>query len=223
MLVALYFTTDRFPFVVKGEKDRNHELEVPWREGTRVRAAKRSELIRLLYPLVALPDIEILNGSISIHEQIAPNESHFQLYVHLEIYLIPRTRDITVIPLHKCQVIFDWPGEKQLVEQKDFSINPKFRRERRSGRISPLEGRYEPDSLTIEGTSTELVISGPGACKVSTSYELKDRPREIPDSIQFELILFPAYSVHSVIADVEMIKMDKPEGQPLIAEWQVKK
>lgn len=39
-VVALLFTTDRFPYVVKADRDR---LELPWREGRRTRSAKRFE------------------------------------------------------------------------------------------------------------------------------------------------------------------------------------
>jgi len=51
-VVALVFETDRAPFVVKNphhgrRKDDPISLEVPWREGTRVRTASRSDLIRI--------------------------------------------------------------------------------------------------------------------------------------------------------------------------------
>lgn len=55
-VVALYFETDRIPFVVKnsfyGKKNGGPvQLEVPWREGTAVRSATHSDLIQLLSPL----------------------------------------------------------------------------------------------------------------------------------------------------------------------------
>ncbi|MEQ9669114.1 AlbA family DNA-binding domain-containing protein [Coleofasciculus sp. G2-EDA-02] len=65
-VVALLFETDRAPFVVKnpvyGSKDAGAvELEVPWRENTLIRSARRSDLIRLLAPLERLPEIEIID------------------------------------------------------------------------------------------------------------------------------------------------------------------
>jgi hypothetical protein len=56
-VVALLFETDQAPYVVKHHKDPNF-LEVPWRQGTRVRSAKRAELIRLLSPMINLPQFE---------------------------------------------------------------------------------------------------------------------------------------------------------------------
>lgn len=65
-IVALLFETDRAPYVVKNPvygrfKGDLAEFEVPWREGTRIKTARRSDLIRLLAPLELLPEIEILD------------------------------------------------------------------------------------------------------------------------------------------------------------------
>jgi hypothetical protein len=54
--VALYFQTDQVPYVVKNPaygatKGDPVELEVPWRDGTRIRSADHSDLILLLSPL----------------------------------------------------------------------------------------------------------------------------------------------------------------------------
>ena len=46
-LRALFFETDRRPFLVKASAIKP-ELEVPWRDGTRVRSANRNDLIQLL-------------------------------------------------------------------------------------------------------------------------------------------------------------------------------
>jgi hypothetical protein len=50
-LVALQFETDQLPYVVKNPQGGLVQLEVPWREGTAVRSANHSDLIRLLSPL----------------------------------------------------------------------------------------------------------------------------------------------------------------------------
>ena len=46
-VAALYFETERAPFVVKSGIN---EREVPWRSGTRIRSAKRHELLKILSP-----------------------------------------------------------------------------------------------------------------------------------------------------------------------------
>ena len=69
-VVALLFETDRAPFVIKNQAygspgGGSVELEVPWRENTAIRSARRSDLIRLLAPLELLPEIEILDINLS--------------------------------------------------------------------------------------------------------------------------------------------------------------
>jgi len=66
-LVAVLFETERAPFVVKnpayGQTGGGPvELEVPWRDGTRVRSARRSEMVRLLSPLAELPSLDVETG-----------------------------------------------------------------------------------------------------------------------------------------------------------------
>lgn len=52
IVVALYFETEReAPYVVTNSKGGYPEFIVPWREGTRLRAARRDDLLRLLVPI----------------------------------------------------------------------------------------------------------------------------------------------------------------------------
>lgn len=52
VVVALYFETEReAPYVVTNLKGGYPDFIVPWREGTRLRAARRDDLLRLLVPI----------------------------------------------------------------------------------------------------------------------------------------------------------------------------
>ena len=59
-VVALYFETEHgAPYVVKHATGGSYpERVVPWREGTRTRAARRHELLRILVPKRSLADLE---------------------------------------------------------------------------------------------------------------------------------------------------------------------
>jgi len=83
--VALLFDTERFPFVVKV---RDGYLDVPWREGTLTRSAKRSELLKLLLPLQYLPQVEILSGEIKIQfgKDVTDFYWHGIIYLYIEPY-----------------------------------------------------------------------------------------------------------------------------------------
>jgi hypothetical protein len=63
-VVALLFQTDRRPFVVKNAQQGRVQFEVPWRDATGIRTARRRELITLLSPLVAIPHLQVLDGSL---------------------------------------------------------------------------------------------------------------------------------------------------------------
>jgi hypothetical protein len=59
-VVALAFETDRAPYLVRvaGSTD----LEVPWREATGVRSARRSELLLVLSEAISLPEVEVMHA-----------------------------------------------------------------------------------------------------------------------------------------------------------------
>lgn len=51
-VVALYFDTQReAPYIIKSSKGGYPDFIVPWREGTRLRAARRDELLSILIPI----------------------------------------------------------------------------------------------------------------------------------------------------------------------------
>lgn len=62
-VLGLFFATDRAPFSVR-TGDQGCEFEVPWRDGTRTRTARRHELLRVLAPVVAAPSVEIISANL---------------------------------------------------------------------------------------------------------------------------------------------------------------
>ncbi len=88
-VVSLFFETDRAPYVVKNP-DFNKvkgkiKFEVPWREGTSTRTARRSDLLRLLVPITHKPKIEILGGELVCSENRASGALSWNL-VALKLY-----------------------------------------------------------------------------------------------------------------------------------------
>jgi hypothetical protein len=62
-VMAVAFASDRAPYLVK-TGSANPSLEVPMREGTGTRTARRDELLRLLLPAVRLPRVVVLEAAI---------------------------------------------------------------------------------------------------------------------------------------------------------------
>lgn len=64
-VTAVAFSSDRAPYVLKPAP--NSEIfEVPIREGTRTRSARRDELLRMLIPAVSVPQVFALESRLSV-------------------------------------------------------------------------------------------------------------------------------------------------------------
>lgn len=143
-VVALLFETDRAPFVIKNPVFGSSgggavELEVPWRENTSVRSARRSEIIRLLAPLELLPEIQILNLHLNANiaeqdfgEQDFGGNTYVFLELTSELYVVPKSRNRVVIPFHQCRVEFEI-SELPSWEASSIRLNPARGESRASG------------------------------------------------------------------------------------------
>lgn len=65
-VLAIQFDTSHPPYIVRRRNGGNWTYVVPWREGTRVRAARRSELQRVLLRAVQTPSVRPLSISLKI-------------------------------------------------------------------------------------------------------------------------------------------------------------
>jgi hypothetical protein len=197
IVMALLFETDRSPFVVKNPNGKNPDREVPWRENTAIRTAKRSDLIRLLSPLEKTPEIEIIN--INLSASIGGEDSHTgnyiddELRINCDLYVYPKSQERVIIPFHKCKVIFEI-SSTQIIESRWLNLRPAYSRGYtfNSGGI--------PGSITIESTIHELIINGAGQfCLEAAS----DRPnlseQEKKCNIKILLYLHPVGAERPVI------------------------
>ena len=105
-VAALCFNTQRAPYVVRNptfntEAGGPVSLEVPWREGTRTRTARRVDLIRLLVPIRSKPSLDPLEGTLTLKSETSKNPTMPSLHVYLQFYIAPRSDYILVFPFHK--------------------------------------------------------------------------------------------------------------------------
>lgn len=155
-VVALLFETDQAPYVIKHHKDPS-SLEVPWREGTRVRSAKRADLISLLLPKINLPQFE----RVSARAEVQQNRKNC-IDLILDLYNTTQPEEWIVIPFHKCSASLRILGEERPIDFDDLKITSQ--------------------SDFIEKSVNELKIGGPGAIRVylHTHAELDKNAREQP-------------------------------------------
>ena len=111
VVVAIVFETNRPPYVVKNKREGGAiSADVPWRDATKIRSATRSELLKVLSPLQALPHVEILLASFH-PERGTPNGSWLLL---MEMYVTPPMGiPSIVIPEHKCKVTLEYESGKR--------------------------------------------------------------------------------------------------------------
>jgi hypothetical protein len=183
-LTALVFDTTRRPYVVKNPAfgtGGSVELEVPWREGTSIRSARREDLMRLLVPLESLPSIELLSAgaSVSVQKALDPRSNpqanpicysqHIRWNVEFELYVTPRTSDLVVFPKHRMKVTIDHGPESFIADE--IFVNTPFRYAPTSYGIPS----FQSDSETISITNAEALIRGPGRLSLTANYHEPER------------------------------------------------
>ncbi len=104
---AMVFATDAAPYVVKNPTGGPITLDVPWRQGTRVFSARRQDLLRILAPISELPEVELLEAELEVHDGHGGENSVWNL--RATIYVIPPLGKTSVIPRHRCSASFSGP------------------------------------------------------------------------------------------------------------------
>lgn len=163
VVVALLLETDRAPFIFKnpqfGKQSGAIELEVPWRENTSTRSARRVDIIRLLTPLEKLPEVEILSMQLeTIRAGIRGSENYYpinRLMVKGDLYIVPKNESRIVIPFYRCRGSLKAPGF-QAVDTSYIRLDPA------SGNPRGMLGPGTPGSITVSSTLHEVIIEGPG-------------------------------------------------------------
>ena len=201
-VVALLFQTDRAPFLVKNSVFGTSgggavEWEIPWREGRKTRTANREDIIRLIGPLVRLPELEWLQCSVSVRVEKSADEASIQKwYLYGALYIVPSGPEPLVIPFHRCGVMVALTNGKVLEDWSDFRLSPPRRVHfsRGSGISSSV------DSMTVESSSSEVIITGPGRVTFEASVISEQDPEPVTGNVSVTLRLNAiGTNAHSVI------------------------
>ena len=136
---ALLFSSSRSPYVVRnvvaGKAGGGPiESEVPWREGTRVRTARREDLLRILVPAVHTPTVELVRATCRFqtcsHEASVgrSNIDRSTLWVELMLYFSPRSEGLLAFPEHRreCRASFSAP-KNNVIGRLEPIRNPRNR------------------------------------------------------------------------------------------------
>ncbi len=213
-VVALLVSTERAPFVIKnpdfGSKSGvSIAFEVPWRDGTTTRTATRSDLIQILVPKLALPEIELLDTELSLSKH-----DKYRWYLKMELYITPKIGSFVVIPFHRCEVELILTPSNTTIPLSGVRLVPPYK---------PVPGRsltsWEPDSLTAAHTRTELIIDGPARVNLSAEAWMDDAPLSLEDSsITIRTRLHPVHANQSLMIN-PVLKWSPSPDQDVIASW----
>jgi hypothetical protein len=216
-VVALLFYTERAPFVVKnpvfGNKDGGPvELEVPWREGGKIRTARRTDLIRLLEPLTHLPKLETLEATVTVAQN--------RWFVDMSYYIAPSHGENTVFPFHKCSLSLS-AGNVKISNWDIFRLEPPTRILRILGSASGPT--TETDSLTVLSTGAELIVTGPGRVLLHAQASTSDQGVGIKESsLRLVVRLFPVGANMPIVIAEELSPEPFLEGVGGDMHWVLK-
>jgi hypothetical protein len=150
------------------------QLEVPWREGTRVRCATQADLIQVLTPPTQRPEIEVREPR--LRAIVSANPSIVTLKALASIFVIPPTTDQIVVPYHRCRCNIALDGSP--ADPPHLNLY--------------CEQAPGPQSPNVSVTSTELSCRGPGHARLRINTSMpRDTiwpTREITLHLQFAIV-----------------------------------
>ncbi len=203
-VVALLFDTERFPFVIKVSDGR---LEIPWREGTRTRSARRSDLFKLLIPVQSLPRVEVLSGNVSLQRD---NQGEHHWNVSLDFYVEPQSGAL-VIPFHRCEAKLEIPQLGYTIPLDGLRLYPP-------SFGFPTNSRT--DSVTMTSTSSELLVQGPGRAKFAAHTTSSDLPTDLGADLQITLRLLPVGAEYPVLVSIRFFQSPiSPKESYIVKTW----
>ena len=170
-VLAILFETDRAPYVVKNPAGGSIQFEVPWRTNTSTKTANRRQLLQILLPQQRIPNIELLSGELQVYEDVHEKDWHWTL--NLQLYASSNIKTPLVIPFHQCEVLVEFEKGIMQFELDNVELMPPSLKKGGWSYVKVGEPNIAPsqrpqhDSVTIDGTSSELIISGAGKFTLS--------------------------------------------------------
>jgi|ERR1700674_3767728 len=122
-VVAMLFDTSRAPYAVKVPQPPRTgygrtEVEFPWRDATRTRSARRSELLTVLAGNRLVPDVEELEAWLGVQEEILSVDGQPIEVVTWDFvgaaYFTPRDDRPVTMPYHQCRAVAEFDSGAQV-------------------------------------------------------------------------------------------------------------
>lgn len=202
-LVALLFDTSRAPFTVKNPVHGKQgcgpvSLEVPWREGTKVNSATRSQLVRLLAPLEAIPSVDVLNPCLRANQV---SKDMLAWYLKMNIYLVSKTYRQVVIPFHRCECSVHITEAKFTMDFDKTFLKP-FPEQRVDG----------SRSLTVRASTVEVIIDSAGMLTLEAHGKSNTLGTNCGNFAGMKIILRQAHDSSPIVIEQNLAPVSPKEG-----------
>jgi hypothetical protein len=185
------------------------QFEVPWREGTSTRSARRDELLVLLLPSLQLPQVEILD--VHVHAEREGERSDPAPYqnwdVRVDLYVVPRSEQAITIPFHASQLRLTLPGGERTVVAPELTM----------GRQSTPGGRPNP-SLAVVSSYSEVVVSQPSTVVVNANFSTTRLYAADGGPVRVGLTCTPALAEHAISVET-IVPQHGDTGANGTTEW----
>lgn len=198
-VMAVAFASDRAPYLVK-TGSANPSLEVPMREGTGTRTARRDELLRILIPAVRLPRVVVLDadlkGQYTPPPTGRPNDEELKCFGSLRFYVEHEGEGATTFPAHGMRGQVTINGEKFVLDM-----------------APPMETASVPtgpSNFSFQRLSEGVTVTGPRA--VSLRLSVRDLTPDhnqlltAADEIELELGLDVLHSIRPLKIRVSLVR-----------------
>lgn len=218
-VVALVFETERSPFVIRIPATWGPVTnEVPWREANSTRSARRSDLIKILYPIQKQPSIEILDGSIELQKAISGmGQGAYQWNLNMMLYFITYSSETMVFPFHRCEVLWRPQGRPDEKAFTNLRITPPTS-------YSSRELKQKNKSLTVDSTDYEVLIDTAGMTELTAEYYEDEKPGPILfEAIELKIKLCSHHSDLPVSLEAlfHLVQKQKEPSDRLIGRWEI--
>ncbi len=184
IIVAIAIDTDRPPYVISYTDNGTKRFEVPWREGTAPRHARRSELLKMLVPATRLPTIETLNASITFRYD--RHRPEYNPILNVIMYVVPAKDTVAVFPVKGMTAKFE------LLDSRGVQRTIEFEN------VRPKTGTQL--SLGVQATDYEVSVQNCGAVHLVAWTDKRTDQPHIYQEIRAELAM-------SAIGTVQQSKM----------------
>lgn len=116
VVVALFFETERAPFVVNVAEGGSVQREVPWRVSTGIQSATRAHLIKMLSPLQKRPTIEVVGSVLrTLHIwQSDGGKTFLPWEIRIALFVTQPIDQEIVIPSHRCSLAINLSDHERL-------------------------------------------------------------------------------------------------------------